>query len=103
MLIKYGCELSIVVSQPMPSFCLVDIHHARRPDIIEESPLTSWPHVPFTDERDTFGNRLRRFIAPAGEIGLRLSGIIADSGVPEVRDMSASAVTVPHLAVDALR
>jgi hypothetical protein len=41
MLIRYGCELSVVVNQPTPSFCLVDIHHARRPDIIEESPLTS--------------------------------------------------------------
>jgi transglutaminase-like putative cysteine protease len=102
MLIRYGCELSVVVNQPTPSFCLVDIHHARRPDIIEESPLTSWPHVPFTDERDTFGNRLRRFTAPAGEIGLRLSGIIADSGVPELRDMMAPVVPVQHLPVEAL-
>ena len=103
MRIRYGCELSVVVNQPTPSFCLVDIHPDRQPDIVEEAPLTAWPSVPFTDERDAFGNRLRRFTAPAGETVLRLSGIIADSGIPEVRDMTAPVVPVPHLPVDALR
>ena len=102
MLIRYGCELSIVVNQPTPSFCLVDIHPDRQPDIMEEAPLTAWPSLPFTDER-AFGNRLRRFTAPAGESVLRLSGIIADSGLPEVRDMTAPVVPVPHLPVDTLR
>ena len=39
MLIRYGCELSVVVERPTPVFCLVDIHPDRRKDIIREMPF----------------------------------------------------------------
>jgi hypothetical protein len=86
MLIKYGCELSVVVAQPTPMFCLVDIHPDRRPDIIEEMPLTASPSLQLSNECDAFGNRLHRFTTLPGETSLSLRGVIADTGMPEPRD-----------------
>ena len=40
MLIKYGCELSIVVDRPTPTCCLVDIHADRRGDIVSETKVS---------------------------------------------------------------
>jgi transglutaminase-like putative cysteine protease len=102
MLIKYGCELSIVVNQPTPMFCLVDIHPDRRSDIIEETALAASTAIQLSDERDAFGNRLRRFTAPPGETALSLHGVIADSGVPEPRDLSARALSIAELPVNVL-
>lgn len=102
MLIRYGCELSIFVNEPTPVLCLVDIHPERRPDIIEENTFRASPAVPISDERDVFGNRLRRLIASAGETVLRLSGYIADRGIPEVRDEVAPVLPVANLPVNAL-
>jgi transglutaminase-like putative cysteine protease len=101
MQIRYGCELSLVVHQPTPAFCLVDIHPDRRSDVMEEK-LVRCPDVPTSDERDTFGNRLRRFVAPAGETRLLLEGVIADTGMPEPRDATAAALAIELLPADVL-
>src|SRR5262245_46237889 len=97
MRIRYGCELSIVVSQPTPASCLVDLHPDCRPNIIEETPLSISPLAPLSDEADAFGNRLRRFIALPGETTLKLSGTIADSGRPDARDPSLAVLPVNEL------
>jgi transglutaminase-like putative cysteine protease len=100
MRIRYGCELSIVVNQPTATSCLVDIHPDRRADIVEEFALGLDPHASLSDESDVFGNRLRRFVASAGETKLILSGIISDSGVGEPRDPHAAAIPVELLPTD---
>jgi transglutaminase-like putative cysteine protease len=102
MLIKYGCELSLVVHRPTTAFCLVDIHPERRGDVVEEIELSSAPSVAISDERDAFGNRLRRLIVPAGETRLFLEGLIADSGIPEPRRPSAAAPAIETLPADVL-
>jgi transglutaminase-like putative cysteine protease len=102
MRIKYGCELSLVVHQPTPALCLVDIHPERRGDVLEERGLASSPHISIRDEVDAFGNRLRRFMAPAGETTLSLRGVIVDTGIPEFRNAAASALAVEALPADVL-
>ena len=67
MLIRYGCELSVVVEQPTPVFCLVDIHPDRRKDIIRETPFQASPALPLNTMRDAFGNVMQRAVLPAGE------------------------------------
>lgn len=86
MLIKYGCELSFIVDCPTPTFCMVDIHPDRRADVISETSFSVGPATAASDEKDAFGNRLRRFVAPAGETTVRHSGVIRDSGLPDGRD-----------------
>ena len=100
MRIRYGCELSIVVKQPTATSCLIDIHPERRPDVLDERALAIQPDVALSNERDPFGNRLHRFVAPAGESILTLSGIISDSGVGEPRNPHAAAVPVERLPTE---
>jgi transglutaminase-like putative cysteine protease len=102
MIIKYGCELSIVVDRPTPTCCLVDIHADRRGDIVSETCLAARPSVPLSDESDLFGNRLRRFVAEAGESTLCLSGVIRDSGMPDARDHAAPVRSVSDLPSEVL-
>jgi transglutaminase-like putative cysteine protease len=90
------------VHRPTPAFCLVDIHPERRGDVVEEKELASAPGVPISDERDTFGNRLRRFMAPAGETTLSLEGVITDAGIPEPRHPTAAAMAIGVLPAEVL-
>jgi transglutaminase-like putative cysteine protease len=100
MFIRYGCDLSILVERPTPTFCLVDVHPDRRPDIVREEPLRASPGVTFAAVADAFGNILQRCVLPAGETSLILRGVIEDAGLAEVRDAEARAVPVDGLPGD---
>jgi transglutaminase-like putative cysteine protease len=100
MLIRYGCELSVVVERPTPVFCLVDIHPDRRKDIVEETSLRASPSVPMETIEDAFGNVMRRTVLPAGETSLSLDGVIADPGLPDARVPDACALPVTELPGD---
>ena len=89
MLIRYGCELSLVVVNPTAMYALVDIHPDRRIDIVEEQPLRTSPRAALTHVPDAFANTMQRLTVPPGETSLVLSGVIRDSGVPEARDPDA--------------
>jgi transglutaminase-like putative cysteine protease len=60
------------------------------------------PEASLTDERDVFGNRLRRFVAQPGETFLSLSGMISDTGIPEPRDPDLAALPIPELPAEVL-
>jgi len=102
MLINYGCEITVAVAEPTPLICLLDVHPERRPDIVAEAPFRSTPVLPSTTYIDTFGNRCRRLMAPAGDITLQLNGTILDSGAPDPVARSASEVPVERLPYDTL-
>jgi len=97
MLIRYGCELSVVVERPTPVFCLVDIHPARRKDVIRETPFRTSPVLPLKTVLDAFGNCMQRALLPPGETSLYLDGVIADPGLPDARKVAARALPVTEL------
>ena len=80
MLIRYGCELALVVNNPTSAFCLVDVHPERRPDLQQEAPLSTAPLLALASGEDAFGNIRKRCVLPAGETTFRLEGVIRDSG-----------------------
>jgi transglutaminase-like putative cysteine protease len=100
MLIRYGCELSLIVERPTPAFFLVDIHPDRRSDITEEQTLHAVPALPLRVGYDSFGNILQRCVLPAGETRVVLAGLIGDSGLPDVRHPIAAAARVQDLPAD---
>ena len=97
MLIRYGCELTLVVDRSMPTFCLVDVHPDRRADIVEECPVAAAPALHLKVGYDAFGNIVRKCILPPGETTLTLSGTICDSGWPDARAADAKASPVVDL------
>jgi transglutaminase-like putative cysteine protease len=100
MLIRYGCELSVIVDRPTPMFCLVDVHSDRRRDIVREEPLRAGPQLPLSTTNDAFGNTLKRCVLPAGETSLMLDGVIADDGLPDVHDSNVRSAPLTELAGD---
>jgi transglutaminase-like putative cysteine protease len=101
MLIRYGCELSLIVERPTPALFLVDIHPNRRGDIVEERALHAVPTLPFRIGHDCFGNIMQRCVLPPGETRLFLAGLVRDSGLPDVRDATALALPVHDLPAGA--
>jgi transglutaminase-like putative cysteine protease len=102
MLIRYGFEIQISVTQATPVISLLDIHDDRRRDIVRESPFVTMPAVQVSNYTDQFGNRCRRLLAPQGDFSLRLDGIINDSGKLDAIDKGAAEIPVKDLPDDVL-
>ncbi len=102
MLINYGYEITVAVGKPTPLICLLDVHPERRKDIVGEAPFQCTPLLPSTAYLDSYGNRCRRLIAPAGDITLHLDGTIVDSGAHDPVDLKAREVPVERLPNDML-
>jgi transglutaminase-like putative cysteine protease len=100
MLIRYGCELSVVVEYPTTAFCLVDVHPDRRSAIVREQPFRMSPSLPPKTGLDAFGNVSQRCLLPPGETSLSLEGVIRDDGLIDARDADARALPVMELPVD---
>jgi transglutaminase-like putative cysteine protease len=100
MLIRYGCELSVMVERPTPVFCLIDIHPERRKDIIREMAFRASPALPLKTMHDAFGNVMQRALLHPGETSLLLDGVVADPGLPDARNVAARALPVTELPGD---
>jgi hypothetical protein len=83
MLIRYGYELTFNCPQPAMMVCLLDAHCERSQELRYEIPPTTIPAIPTTTYLDTFGNTVRRFIAPPGDLTITSDAVIEDSGLPD--------------------
>jgi len=102
MLITYGFDIVISVRQPTPLITLLDVHDARRRDLVREGAFVTRPEVPVKVYRDIFGNTCRRMAAPAGDFGFTLGGTIRDTGQTDVVDPSLEELPIPELPDEAL-
>lgn len=102
MLIRYGYDFTLLCPQPTPLVCLV----SADPELDHLMPMAerheTAPDLPVRIYRDGFGNRCRRLVAPAGEVRLIGTGMIRDSGVPDVIDPGAREHPVDSLPDDTL-
>src|ERR1700730_2362302 len=89
MLIRYGYELTFNCPQPTMMVCLLDAHRERSQELRYEIPPTTIPGIPTTTYLDTFGNTVRRFIAPPGDLTITSDAVIEDSGLPDPIELDA--------------
>ncbi|WEX75384.1 transglutaminase family protein [Sinorhizobium numidicum] len=102
MLIRYGYEITLNCQQPTALVCLLSVHEHRAADIrVPETTFTA-PDVPTSTYRDLFGNRCRRFVAPAGDLTIWGDATIEDDGKPDKVLPAARELTVPELPDDCL-
>ncbi len=94
MLIRLGYELALDLPQETPVVTALEIHADRRKDIRWESGFVSRPAIPTEVYSDAYGNRCRRFLAPAGRFVMRYDALVEDSGMTDavVRDAELTPV-----------
>jgi transglutaminase-like putative cysteine protease len=97
MLINYGFEIAISVPRATPIICMLDVHPERRQDVTVESPFQFDPATPAMTYLDGFGNQCRRLMAPPGDISMRISGTVVDSGRYDDTNFAAREVPVQQL------
>ena len=102
MRIRVGYELQYRFEQPTPMLLTLSIHYSRASDIIITDHLTTEPHVPVNTYRDGFGNFCSRIVAPAGQIKIKGSGLVHDSGLLDVYAPDAQQIAVENLPEDTL-
>jgi transglutaminase-like putative cysteine protease len=84
MRIRVGYEFIYALPQPTPMILTVSIHYSRASDIVIPDNLTTDLSVPITAYRDGFGNWCSRIVAPAGRIKIKGTGMVRDTGIPDV-------------------
>jgi transglutaminase-like putative cysteine protease len=102
MLIRVGYEFIYSFPQPTPVILAVNIHSSRVSDLIVPDRMTTDPSVQVSAYRDNFGNWCNRILAPAGRIRISSTGLVSDTGRPDVFVPSAQQYAVQDLPEDTL-
>ncbi len=84
MKIRVGFEIKHQFGQPTPMIVMLRIHDDLAPNLIEVDHLVTDPPVEITYYRDQFGNQCGRLVAPPGELTIRTSALVEDSGEPDL-------------------
>jgi transglutaminase-like putative cysteine protease len=100
MLIRYGFDIRLSLSQPVLVTTLMDVHPSRRSQIVHETDFSTEPRCDVQVVTDAFGNIARRFVAPAGVVSLTSVGIVRDSGRPETLPLNTPAADLSRLPAD---
>jgi transglutaminase-like putative cysteine protease len=102
MLIRVGYELIYDCPQLTPMMLMLNIHHTRAGDIVVPDRLVADPAIPVASYRDAFGNWCSRIVAPMGQLRLHASGVVNDSGEPDMAALSDEQHAVQDLPEECL-
>ena len=102
MRIRYGFDIDIQLSQPTTLITAMDVHGSQRNAIVEENEFQTSTGVRVHTWDDDEGNKLRRLSGGPGIPGLRLNGVVVNSGALDDRDLDAELVPVQNLPLDTL-
>jgi transglutaminase-like putative cysteine protease len=102
MFIRYGYELTIHCAQKTPMICLLDERPEHGPAIRYQTGLMTQPNIATTSYIDGFGNNVRRFVAPIGDLTISRETIIVDRGEPDAVVPDATEIPVESLPSECL-
>ncbi|WP_374309586.1 transglutaminase family protein [Methylocella sp.] len=102
MLIRYGYEIVFQCFQPTLMVCLLDSHPENDCRIRYKSPFFTSPAIPTQTYLDGFGNCVRRFVAPTGDLSVSRDFVIEDCGLPDGFEQNAQEVPLEYLPSEVL-
>jgi len=102
MLIRLGYEIGLELPQATEVVAALEIHPDRRRDFRWESGFATTPHVSTRTYGDAYGNRCRRFTAPAGKLIMRYDAVVEDSGLVDEVNPLATETPIPELPDSAI-
>jgi transglutaminase-like putative cysteine protease len=102
MLIKYGFDIEVRLWQPTTLITTMDVHASQRHAITWESGFELSKSAGLETFFDDEDNKVRRLTAGPGLVGMKLTGVVNDSGTLDDCDPGAELVPVQDLPRDAL-
>jgi transglutaminase-like putative cysteine protease len=102
MKIRVGFEIKHQFPQRTPMLVMLRIHDSRAGDLIEVDHLVTEPPVDIDYYRDSFGNLCGRLLAPAGELTIRASALVEDSGEADAVNPDAEQHPIEELPAETL-
>ena len=102
MKIRVGYELVYALPQPTPMILTLNVHYSRASDLVQPDHLRTYPSVPLTAYRDSFGNWCTRLVAPAGRFKISTDAVLNDSGLYDVVSPGATQFPVELLPEETL-
>jgi transglutaminase-like putative cysteine protease len=84
MHIRVGYEIVYDCPQDTPMIFMLHVHYSRASDLVVPDHLTTYPSVPISAYRDSFGNWCSRIVAPPGQIRVASTAVVRDTGLPDV-------------------
>jgi transglutaminase-like putative cysteine protease len=102
MFIRYGYEVTINCLQKTPMMCLLDERPECGPAIRYQSSLLTQPSIPTTSYTDDYGNRVRRCVAPIGDLTMSRMTIVEVRGDPDPVIADARQIPVENLPNECL-
>lgn len=103
MLIRLGYDMVFETPLPVSIVALLKVHPSRVIDLREPDELKLEPAAHIETYLDSFGNYCCRLLAPAGQVRLRNSTLIYDSGEPDPVASWAREVPVQELPSSVLQ
>ncbi len=103
MKIRLGYDIAFETPREVAVVAMLHVHPTRVPDLLEPDVLHTNAGVARDEYVDSFGNRCTRLVAPAGELELRASTLIEDSGLPDPVGMDAVEHPVAELPTETLQ
>ncbi len=102
MLIRLGFDFQFDIPSDVPFVGLLSVHPSRTQDLLAPEEFSVEPATMVSDYLDSFGNRCTRFQALAGNVRIRSSALIEDSGAPDPVSPFAREVEVDCLPPETL-
>ena len=102
MHIRVGYEIVYDCPQDTPMIFMLHVHYSRASDMVVPDHLTTFPSVPISAYRDSFGNWCSRIVAPRGQIRVSSTAVVRDNGVPDLVLPHAKQHRVQDLPEDTL-
>jgi transglutaminase-like putative cysteine protease len=100
--IKVGYELIYQCPQPTPMMLVLNVHHTRAADLLVPDRISTQPSIPVAHYHDSFGNWCTRLVAPAGQLKITSTGVVKDSGDPDIVAPAAGQHPIQELPEEAL-
>ncbi len=102
MLLRCGYEIAVTCEQPTAMVTLLSVHPDRLVDVRRAESVFTTPDTPTSMYLDLYGNRCRRFVAPAGDFEIWGDVTVEDDGRPDASAWDAREVPVAELPDECL-
>lgn len=102
MFIRIGYDIRFDVPSPTPMMTLLRVHPSVEPSLVRPEDLKVEPATAVLDYDDPFGNRCRRFVAPAGLLRLTNDAVVEVVGRLDPTDVDAEEIPVADLPPDVM-